>query len=575
MDDFDNEFNFSSGQDEESDVELLASISTSTRATSNSALSTPNPNFFERYMASELLDNQEVEVEKVFCKFEDCDTEYVWKGSTTNLITHLRDIHQITKESLKNKLVKAKQQTIHQVISRPHSSYIQKKLTNQLVRYIIARAQPIYIVEDKDFRLWTKNLDPRFQVPCVDTIKTIIFNSYDSAVSQIKDLISKTSDTVSLTFDLWSSRAHDSYLGITCHWLTDSFDLHEIVLDMGELDEHHASDIVESVNSVLNKFNINCQKVFSITTDNGSNVKSAVQQMGISNVKCAGHTLQLSVNLGLKEVDEIISKYFSGLKEPLDVIKDVDTRWNSTFYAIERLVYLKPAIIQLYTTLTNHTIREIRKGAETMGPYIPSSEEFELLKQLIEILSPFDEATQFLSGSKYPTLGFMTPILEELARRLRYFTGQNSMAILVKDTILDNLIKRWGDPSEIGMCCSFLDPRFKKLNFCTSALRCTTIQNMRRQFNELCSNDNTTSTTNDDNPSSTSSHQRKKTKISSFFTHLQTENSNVEPDEFEQYCEVSEVSLDEAPSESFNSLEFCGCLSLFRLNSTYTLLKVE
>ena len=77
---------------------------------------------------------------------------------------------------------------------------------------------------------------------------------------------------------------------------------------MGELDKHHASDIVESVNSVLNKFNINCQKVFSITTDNSLNVKSAVQQIGISNVKCAGHTLQLSVNLGLKEVDEIISK---------------------------------------------------------------------------------------------------------------------------------------------------------------------------------------------------------------------------------------------------------------------------
>ncbi|CAG8701091.1 4444_t:CDS:2, partial [Cetraspora pellucida] len=59
MDDFDNEFNFSSSQDKESDVELLASTSTSTRAISNLALSTSNPNFFEKYIASELLDNQE------------------------------------------------------------------------------------------------------------------------------------------------------------------------------------------------------------------------------------------------------------------------------------------------------------------------------------------------------------------------------------------------------------------------------------------------------------------------------------------------------------------------------------
>ncbi|CAG8613849.1 9861_t:CDS:2 [Cetraspora pellucida] len=396
--------------------------------------------FFERYTALKLLDNKEVEMKKISYKFEDCDTKYIWLGSTSNCITHLHDIHQITKESLKNTLVKAKQQTIYQVISRPHSFHVQKKLTYQLVHYIIACAQPIIIVDNDDFRLRTKNLNSRFKVPCVNIIKTVIFNFYDSAINQTIDLISKTSDT-----------------------LTDSFDLHKIVLDIGELDEYHASDIVESVNSVLNKFKINCQNVFSITTDNESNVRSAVQQMGISNVKYARHTLQLSVNLGLKEIT-------LELKEPLDVIKDVDTRWNSTLYAIKCLVYLKPAIIQLYSTLTNHTIREVRKGAETMGPYISFSEEFELLEELIEVLFPFDEVTQFLSGSKYPILGFMTPILKELAHQLRYFIGQNSIAILVKDTILDNLIEWWDDPNEIGMCCSFLDPCFKKLNFCTNAL---------------------------------------------------------------------------------------------------------
>ncbi|CAG8810944.1 1518_t:CDS:2, partial [Cetraspora pellucida] len=458
---------------EESDVELLALTSTSIPALSTLALSTQNTKFFERYTALELLDNKEVEVEKVSCKFEDYDTEYIWLGSTSNCITYLRDIHQITKESLKNTLVKAEQQMIYQLISRPHSSHVQKKLTYQLVHYIIAYAQPISIVDDDDFRLWTKNLDPQFKVPCVNTIKTVIFNFYDFAINQIIDFISKTSDT--------------------------------IVLDIGKLDEHHASDIVKSVNSVLNKFKINCQNIFFITTDNGSNV---------------------SVNLGLKEVDEIISKckITPGLKEPLDVIKDMNTHWNSTLYVIEYLVYLKPAIIQLYSTLTNYTIREVRKEAETIGPYIPFSEEFELLEKLIKVLFPFDEATQFLSRSKYPTLGFMTPILEELARQLRYFIGQNSM------------------------CCSFLNPHFKKLNFCTSALWHTTIQNMRQQFNELCLiqtfNNNLTST-NDNNPSLTSLYQCKKTKISAFFMHLHTENSNVEPDEFDRYCELPSIALDE------------------------------
>ncbi|CAG8747869.1 102_t:CDS:2, partial [Gigaspora rosea] len=464
---------------------------------------------------------------------------YLWQDSTSNLITHLRDIHNLTKESLANKSkIKVQQQTIQQVIMKPHSSYIQEKLTHQVVHYIVSRAQPIYLVEIDDFRLLIKSFDSRFKMPCVNTIKTIIFDTYTLATNQIIDLISKSSDTVSLTFDIWSSRAYDSYLRITCHWLTDSFELHEIVLEIRELDDHYAIDIVESVNSVLDKFSINHQKIFSITTDNGSNIKSAVQQLGVTNVKCAGHTLQLSKKKR-RQLREAQLQIAPGLKEPLDVIKDVDTRWNSTFYSIKRLVHLKSAIMQLYSTLNNHTLREVRKGAETMGSFLPLEEEFESLEELIMVLSPFDEATQFLSGSKYPTLGFMTPMLEELARQLKHFTGQNDEVIFVKDTILDNLIERWEDPSEIGMCCSFLDPRFKQLNFCTSDLHRTTIQTKRRQFNELQTTNDTIQTNNDDNTISTS-HQHKKRKLLTFYSYSRSEYSNAMPDKFDRYCEIPE-----------------------------------
>ncbi|CAG8653844.1 7095_t:CDS:2, partial [Racocetra fulgida] len=135
------EFNSLSKKDEEgdnSDVKLLVSTSTQTS-------STPNSNAINKKKRPKKQGNEQAE--KVQCSFEGCKTEYLWKGSTTNLINHLCDIHQITKESLKDKSLKVKQQTIQQII-----------------------------------------------------------------------------------------------------------------LDMGELDEHHASDIIESVNFVLNKFNIDHQK---------------------------------------------------------------------------------------------------------------------------------------------------------------------------------------------------------------------------------------------------------------------------------------------------------------------------
>ncbi|CAG8457887.1 16116_t:CDS:2 [Gigaspora rosea] len=257
---------------------------------------------------------------------------------------------------------------------KPHSSYVQKKLIHQVVQYIVSHSQPIYLVEFDDFKHLIKSFDTWFKMPYVSTIKTIIFDFYSSVVKQIIDFILETSDTISLTFDIWSSRAHDSYIRITCYWLTESFESHKIILEIGELNNHYASDIVESVNSIFDKFNINHQKIFSITTDNGANAK--------------------------------------------------------------------PTFMQLYSTLNKHTLREVRKSAKMLGSFLSSEEEFELLEELVVILSPFDEATQFLSGSKYSTLGFMIPILEELARQLKYFTGQNKEANSVSNTILDNLIER-------------------------------------------------------------------------------------------------------------------------------------
>ncbi|CAG8764222.1 3687_t:CDS:2, partial [Racocetra fulgida] len=170
------------------------------------------------------------------------------------------------------------------------------------------------------------------------------------------------------------------------------------------------------------------------------------------------------------------------------------------------------------STVSSDNQEEAEKvQSETMSSFLPSDDEFELLNELIIILSPFDEATQFLSGSKYPTLGFMTPMLEELTRRLRQFTGQIYKAILVKDTILNNLVERWGDPSEIGF-----------------DLRRTTIQIMRHQFNELIqtTNDNTTQTTNDN--ITLTSPQRKKPKMAVFFSYSRTESTNAVPDEFDR-----------------------------------------
>ena len=91
-----------------------------------------------------------------------------------------------------------------------------------------------------------------------------------------------------------------------------------------------------------------------------------------------------------EEIDP--TNVLSGRKHGLKLIKDVCTRWNSTFYMLQRCVLLKEAI--------NHVLQESK-----YANLIPTSEQWLAAEKLCVFLKPFQIATDFLQGEKYPTLG--------------------------------------------------------------------------------------------------------------------------------------------------------------------------
>jgi len=97
--------------------------------------------------------------------------------------------------------------------------------------------------------------------------------------NQIKETTINSIQYIHLTFDLWSSKAHDSYLGITAHYIDKNFEIYSLVLDIGEISyPHTAVEISHHVSKVFNDWNLE-EKVLIIVIDNGSNVKSAVSRL--------------------------------------------------------------------------------------------------------------------------------------------------------------------------------------------------------------------------------------------------------------------------------------------------------
>jgi hypothetical protein len=237
--------------------------------------------------------------------------------------------------------------------------------------------QPLSTITNPAYKEKMVQFDPSFVVPGEQKIKTMIVKSYHHNYENLKNILSETAATVSLTTDLWSSRAKHGYIGVTAAWITPNFQVKDVMLEIKYAPSSHTANLVaELLYECISSWDLN-GRITAIITDNGSNMKAAFpiltqkdQCEAIQRLLCIAHTLQLAIGKGLAPVEILAARtkriinFFStqkqierleevqrklGYEDIMRCIQDVQTRWNSSFYAWDRLFYLKDAIIQLQT----------------------------------------------------------------------------------------------------------------------------------------------------------------------------------------------------------------------------------
>ena len=65
---------------------------------------------------------------------------------------------------------------------------------------------------------------------------------YQKAIELMKNFIEKTCDYAAITTDLWTSRAKNGYIGITCHWLTPEMKLCDILVCVDQISYPHTGE---------------------------------------------------------------------------------------------------------------------------------------------------------------------------------------------------------------------------------------------------------------------------------------------------------------------------------------------
>lgn len=418
---------------------------------------------------------------KAICKI--CKLEVSRGGTnkahfnTTNLIRHLQKSHTVEYGTYKKRTKPQQQQTLAEVFQKkdklPRNGEKSRNITRKIVEYIALDDQPISVVENVGFRRLMDYLEPKYELPSRHYISdTALPELYNKICECVQASLSKAT-YISFTTDIWSSDVCPmSLLSLTAHWIDSSFKLMTAVLHAREFrGSHTAEHVRQEIEEMIEGWKIEKQRVHVVLRDNASNMRKAMDEMGVRSLGCIAHTLHLIVHEGLLSQRSVcdtltIARKIVGhfkhsplaysrlediqveLKMPRKrLLQDVQVRWNSTLYMLQSLLDQKRPL-SLYAS--EHNL-----------PSNLTSNQWMLAEKTVQVLAPFEEITRAVSAET-ATCADVIPAITVLKRALAREENDTGIKTM-KSTLLEAVERRFShvETESLYYIATLVDPRYK------------------------------------------------------------------------------------------------------------------
>lgn len=351
----------------------------------------------------------------------------------------------------------------------------------KLIEFMLCTDQAFTLVEDPYFRDlidYCSGGNKECQLFCAKTAKTIAEDLYKENKIKMERELQNNDGKISYVIDCWTSPNQYPFQGVIAKWISNEWELCSTVVDLTILNGKHSGiNIATAFWDVLKEFGL-LKKLLSITTDNASNMDTMFEEFdklalkdGLSfnskdyRVRCFAHILNLvcrdminvvgdgdvkeyssdiesddeeEKNDKKKKVLPVVAKFRKGVVairnspkrrelfarqciaakiKPKIVLRDVRTRWNSTFIMLERGNQLKEPY-----DLTLRSIPKLRK-------YVLEDDEWLKVDELMKLLAPFREATVMLSNEHSPTISRVAAVYQALLDHLeKYVKNESDMS---------------------------------------------------------------------------------------------------------------------------------------------------
>ena len=362
-----------------------------------------------------------------------------------------------------------------------------------LYDWIISDNLSFHQLESDKLRSLLEYLEPRTKglMPSHQTVSRTIASVYDKVLGLVTDSLNSALTKINISFDLWTSKNKLALLGLCAHYIDNTGKPVTTLLALPRQSGFHSGfNLSETISAIISEFGLS-NKVGYITTDNASSNETCLQF--ISNefgfeykpkwLRCSGHVFNLVGQAALlgnnsdafaKEVEDasleeielatwrrrgpigkrnniiywilrsphrcerlaalelelIAPTRPAGKKEVYDLVRDVETRWNSFDDSAERALYLRLAIDELllkekvdYNEYLERCQR--RKASPKKAPPILQDalddNDWHIIKLYHEILKPLRDATKLLQGHAGSRFGAIWQVIPAFEKLLHHF----------------------------------------------------------------------------------------------------------------------------------------------------------
>ena len=229
--------------------------------------------------------------------------------------------------------------------------------------------------------------------------------------------------------------------------------------------------IAAQVHSMLKEWDIVPEIVHIVITDNASNMTKTMRDASLPQFGCFAHSLQLAINDGLLSQRAVIdaiavcksivrhfhrssiaSHNLKRIQQSLDIPQhklkqDITTRWNSTFYMLKSIQEQKMALAAY--AAENSSIQQL------------SSNQLDLLRKCIEILSPVEEITRSISAD-LASISVIIPYVRILKRTPVKNTDDSGIHTMKTELLHSIKLHFTGiEENKVLSLATYLDPQFK------------------------------------------------------------------------------------------------------------------